>query len=147
MMRAIDQQWTLQALVLATALLLGPFTHAAAPGARLETDAAVRDGLTAIRRLTLTNHTLITHRRLPLVDAERLSSTLLKTVQRLRRTTSLTGDGRRAIDSILDTVSSGAALISGENGERRPLDGLAELEHALSRYAEQFDHPGWKPLR
>lgn len=115
--------------------------------APLPTDEPVRRGMLAIRDLVRTNHSLITHRRMPPDHALRFAAQVKIEADRILATTSLTGDAREKLRALLEEIVAGLGAVAKPTEGATAMDGLARADAALSRYPEMFDHPGWQPLQ
>jgi hypothetical protein len=120
---------------------------AAVAADKLATDDAVRREMKAIRDLTLNVHTLVTHRRMPPADARTYHARVKAAVERLRTETTLDGGERDEIENLTQDILAGAEAIGRSPSSTEAIDGIVAIDEALARYAKQFDHPGWQPLR
>ncbi|MDQ8700464.1 hypothetical protein [Hyphomicrobium sp. LHD-15] len=122
-----------------------------ATGARAEdklpTDEIVRTEMKVIRDLTLNAHTLVTHRRMPPVDAKTFHQRVKAAVERLRTGTGLDGGVRDELENLTRDILVGAEAIARSPSSMEAIDGIVSIDEALARYATRFDHPGWQPLR
>lgn len=118
--------------------------HAIAP---LPTDAAVQKGMTAIRDLVATNHSLVTHRRMPPDHALRFAAQVKVEADRILATSSLSGEARDKLKALLEEIVTGLGAVAKPAEGATAMEGLARADAALARYPEEFDHPGWKPLQ
>lgn len=114
---------------------------------KFATDEVVRSEMASIRNLTVTNHSLVTHRRMPAVGARDFHARVKASVERIRAATTLTGAARTELDKIATEILSGAETVAAIKSTKPPIDGLIAIDGALVRYALRFDHPGWEPLR
>lgn len=130
---------------MAFAVLAG--AHALAEAAKLAADQALRQTMAEIRALVLDNFTLVSHRRLSPEGARKLAANLKDAVARLRARTELPQATLVALAGIIDPIDAGADAIAGRVTGRDAMDGMADIEAALSHYPEVFDDPEWKPLR
>ena len=146
----------LRPIVLAVALaLLGTpvvmaqslLPNSGAAFAPLPTDEPVRKGMLAIRDLVRTNHSLVTHRRMPPDHAQRFAGQVKAESEKILSTTKLSGDGREKLRGILDEVVAGIEAVAKPAAGADPLDGLLRADEALARYGKEFDHPDWPPLQ
>ena len=115
--------------------------------APLPTDEPVRKGMLAIRDLVRTNHSLVTHRRMPPDHAQRFARQVKAETEKILSTTKLSGDGREKLRGILDEVVAGIEAVAKPAAGADPLDGLVRADEALARYGKEFDHPDWPPLQ
>jgi hypothetical protein len=146
------------ARIAAIALLLPLAHHAAAETggmipsagqafAPLPTDQPVRRGMLAIRDLVRTNHSLVTHRRMPPDHAARFAKQVKAEADGILASSKIAGDAREKLRALLDEIVAGIAAVAGLDKAVSPLDGLVRADEALARYAVTFDHPGWAPLQ
>lgn len=128
-------------------LLLAAVPAAAADG-KLPTTEAVRTAMKAIRDLTLNNHTLVTHRRMPPASAKKFRSDIKGQVGLVRAAEgSLEVDAAKEIEAVVAAIEKGADAVAGEGGDVTAIDGIVGIDTALQDYAARFEHPGWQPLR
>lgn len=124
--------------------IVPPAGHALAP---LPTDAAVRDGMLKIRDLVRTNHSLVTHRRMPPDHAQRFAAQVKIEADSILAKSRLQGDSLEKLRKLLEEIVTGIGAVAKPGGGADSLDGLAQADAALARYGEEFDHPGWTPLQ
>src|SRR5688572_21321126 len=74
---------------------------------RWPADEALRAGMAVIRKATLDNHTLVTHRRMPPADARRFADTVANAVTRIRTESEIAPPARKEIEAILGDIASG----------------------------------------
>jgi len=115
--------------------------------APLPTDAAVRNGMLAIRDVVRTNHSLVTHRRMPPDHAQRFAAQVKIEADRILAKTSLSGDALEKLRALLADIVSGLGAVARPDEGATALDGLARADAALARYPQEFDDPTWKPLQ
>jgi hypothetical protein len=115
--------------------------------APLPTDEPVRKGMLAIRDLVRTNHSLVTHRRMPPDHAQRFARQVKAESEKILSTTKLSGDGREKLRGVLDEIVAGIEAVAKPAAGADPLDGLVRTDAALVRYGKEFDHPDWQPLQ
>jgi hypothetical protein len=147
------------ARIAAIALLLLPLAHHAAAEtggmipsagqafAPLPTDQPVRRGMLAIRDLVRTNHSLVTHRRMPPDHAARFAKQVKAEADTILATSKIAGDAREMLRALLDEIVAGIDAVAKPKGVADPTAGLVRADAALARYAKEFDHPGWAPLQ
>jgi hypothetical protein len=115
--------------------------------APLPTDEPVRRGMLAIRDLVRTNHSLVTHRRMPPDHALRFAAQVKIEADRILATSNLSGNGREKLHALLKEIVTGVGAVATPEGGVSPLDGLVRADEALARYPREFDHPGWAPVQ
>lgn len=115
--------------------------------APLPTDAPVRKGMLAIRDIVRTNHSLVTHRRMPPDHAMRFAAQVKVEADRILSTTTLTGDALEKLRALLEEIVTGLGAVARPEEGTSAIDGLARADAALARYPEEFDDPDWKPLQ
>jgi hypothetical protein len=103
---------------------------------------AVKTGMSAVRKLVLDAHTLITHRRFAPDQARRFSTSIKQSVAALK-----SDPAAPALADVLTLLDDGATQIAAPMSGDSQLDALAKFETALDRYPQLFDDPEWKPLR
>jgi hypothetical protein len=142
------------ALLLLGTLLASPVTaaekivpRAGFALAPLPTDSAVRTGMTTIRDLVVTNHSLITHRRMPPDHALRFAAQVKIEADKILAKTSLSGDALEKLKSLLEEVVTGLGEVAKPSEGNGAIEGLARADAALARYPQEFDDPDWKPLQ
>ncbi len=62
-------------------------------------------------------------------------------------TTSLSGEARDKLKSLLEEVVTGLGAVAKPAGGTDAIDGLGRVDEALARYPTEFDDPTWKPLQ
>jgi len=115
--------------------------------APLPTDEPVRSGMEAIRDLVRTNHSLITHRRMPPDHAKRFATQIKAESNRILSTTKLSGEALERLKERLVEIDDGADQVLAVAPGSDPVDGLLHIDEALARYPTEFDHPGWVPAQ
>jgi len=115
--------------------------------APLPTDEPVRKGMLAIRDLVRTNHSLVTHRRMPPDHAQRFARQVKAESEKILSTTKLSDDGREKLRALLDEIVAGIDAVAKPAAGADPSDGLVRADNALARYGKEFDHPDWAPLQ
>ncbi len=114
--------------------------------APLPTDAAVQNGMAAIREIVRTNHSLVTHRRMPPDHALRFAAQVKVEADKILATTSLSGEARDKLKTLLEEVVTGLGAVAKPGEGTDAIDGLGRVDEALARYPAEFDDPTWKPL-
>jgi len=115
--------------------------------APLPTDEAVQSGMAAIRSLVVTNHSLVTHRRMPPDHAQRFAAQVKVEADKILATTSLSGDALDKLKALLEEVVAGLGAVAKPSEQMSAMDGLQRADAALARYPGEFDDPTWKPLQ
>jgi len=115
--------------------------------APLPTDEAVQGGMAAIRSLVISNHSLVTHRRMPLDHAQRFAAQVKVEADKILAKTSLSGEALDKLRVLLDEVVSGLGAVAKPTEQLSAMDGLQRADAALARYPQEFDDPTWKPLQ
>jgi len=115
--------------------------------APLPTDEPVRAGMEAIRDLVRTNHSLITHRRMPPDHAKRFAAQIKAESNRILSTTKLSGEALERLKERLAEIDDGADQVLAVAPGSDPVDGLVHIDEALARYPAEFDHPDWVPAQ
>lgn len=136
---------TLAALILTAASMANAAD--AVQAAKFPTDDALRAHMAAIRKVTLDNHTLVTHRRMPPADARRFADIVAREVREIKANAGLPNDAKAEIEVLLGEIAIGAEAVAGRGGEVTAIDGIVRIDAALARYSERFDDPTWRPLR
>jgi hypothetical protein len=136
---------TLAALMLTAASMANAAD--AVQAAKFPTDDALRAHMAAIRKVTLDNHTLVTHRRMPPADARRFADIVAREVREIKANAGLPDDAKAEIEVLLGEIAIGADAVAGRGGEVTAIDGIVRIDAALARYSEMFDDPTWRPLR
>jgi hypothetical protein len=146
------------ARVVAIAVLLSLAHHAAAETggmippagqafAPLPTDEPVQKGMLAIRGLVRTNHSLVTHRRMPPDHAARFAKQVKAEADSILAASKIAGDAREKLRALLDEIVAGIDAVAKPEAGADPTAGLVRADEALARYGSEFDHPGWAPLQ
>lgn len=115
--------------------------HAAAvpSGGVMPTDAALRQGMDAIRDVMADG--LV--RRPGPDDYPRLASAIEAGIDRITKTCVLAPDADARLHLILARMIDGIDLMRGPQNQQA---GVAKILTALDDYAQGFDHPGWRPF-
>jgi hypothetical protein len=101
----------------------------------------------AIRDLVRTNHSLVTHRRMPPDHAARFARQVKAEADGILASSKITGDAREKLQALLDEIVAGIDAVAKPEAGTDPMAGLVRADEALARYPQHFDHPGWEPLR
>jgi hypothetical protein len=123
-------------------VILGLDDEAPPATAKQPASDAVQSGMSAIRKLVLDAHTLITHRRFAPDQARRFSAGIKQSVAALKA-----DPAAPALADVLTLLDDGATQIAAPMSGDSQLDALAKFETALDRYPQLFNDPEWKPLR
>ncbi|MCZ7596060.1 MAG: hypothetical protein M5U16_15080 [Hyphomicrobium sp.] len=83
--------------------------HAIAP---LPTDEAVRKGMATIRDLVRTNHSLVTHRRMPPDHALRFAAQVKVEADRILATSNLSGEAQEKLRALLEEIVKGVGAVA-----------------------------------
>jgi hypothetical protein len=118
--------------------------HAFAP---LPADDAVRKGMATIRDIVVTNHSLVTHRRMPPDHALRFAAQVKVEADKILATTSLTGESLAKLKALLEEIVTGLGAVAKPAAGTDAIDGLGRVDAALARYPDEFDDPTWRPLQ
>jgi hypothetical protein len=124
--------------------MIPPAGQAFAP---LPTDQPVQRGMLAIRDLVRTNHSLITHRRMPPDHAARFAKQVKAEADGILAASKIAGDAREKLRALLDEIVAGIDAVAKPQAGADPAAGLVRADEALARYGNEFDHPGWAPLQ
>jgi hypothetical protein len=111
------------------------------------TDETLRSGMAAIRKATLDNHTLVTHRRMPPASARAFAERVSAEISRISVSARVPADARSALGPLLADIAEGGEAVAGSVEGMTPIDGIVQIDSALGRYPEEFDDPTWQPLR
>jgi hypothetical protein len=101
----------------------------------------------AIRDLVRTNHSLVTHRRMPPDHAQRFAKQVKLEADKILATTNLSGDARDKLKVLLEEIVMGLGAVAKPGEGATAIDGLGRVDAALARYPQEFDDPDWKPLQ
>ena len=115
--------------------------------APLPTDQPVQRGMLAIRDLVRTNHSLVTHRRMPPDHAARFAKQVKAEADGILAASKIAGDAREKLRALLDEIGAGIDAVAKPKAGADPTAGLVRADAALARYASEIDHPGWAPLQ
>ena len=136
------------AALIATLLFAVCITGAAsAAEVKWPADDVLRSGMAAIRRATLDNHTLVTHRRMPPASARTFADHIAKEADRIKSEADVPADAKPVLDALLGDIVAGAEAVAGRREGLTPIDGIVQIDAALNRYPHHFDDPTWQPLR
>jgi len=115
--------------------------------APLPTDEPVQKGMLTIRDLVRTNHSLVTHRRMPPDHAARFAKQVKAEADGILAASKIAGDAREKLRALLDEIVAGIDAVAKPEAGADPTAGLVRADEALARYGSEFDHPGWAPLQ
>jgi hypothetical protein len=118
-----------------------------AVAAGLQTDPSLRSGMEAIRASIIENHTLITHRRMPVAMARSFAASVEQAVGGIRESTAIPSEARAVLDPLLRTIEASATAIGAGGDSIAQMDALFAMTKALETYGQTFDHPDWKPIQ
>jgi hypothetical protein len=121
--------------------------HAADAPAKFATDEALRSGMVAIRDLVRTNHSLVTHRRMPPDHAARFARQIRVEADQIRAKSRISGEARARLEALLADIVAGVEAVAKPAAGSAAIDGIVRADEALARYPAAFDHPGWAPLQ
>jgi hypothetical protein len=124
--------------------VMPPAGGAVAP---LPADEPVRKGMLTIRDLVRTNHSLVTHRRMPPDHARRFAAQVKIEAERILATSRLSGEAHDKLRALLDEIVAGLGAVGEAKDGDKAMDGLAQADAALARYPQEFDDPTWAPLQ
>jgi hypothetical protein len=119
----------------------------ASPPAKLQSDEALRKGMSTIRDLAVANQSLITHRRLPVAAAGRFAADIRAAAADIRANARLDPEASLEIDRLLSRIVAAADAVAETNKSLDPIDAIFEIDDALEAYASRFEHADWRPLR
>lgn len=108
-------------------------------GTLLPTDAALRQGMEAIRA---TMATALTKRPGP-ADYPRIADAVEADIDRLAKTCQLPPDSDARLHQLLARMFDGLEALRGPENQQL---GIARVLGALNEYGRVFDHPGWRPF-
>lgn len=112
-------------------------------GKRWETDLPLRTGMQRIRDAVAPVVLAQAAGRLTASDAERLATTIQENVNYLIANCKLAPKADATLHVIITDLLSGSGMLKAEPASSA---GSSLLVHALSRYADYFAHPDWRPL-
>lgn len=146
--RGLGVACTAAALGLTVLLASTPACAADAPAApatsRFATDAAVRDGMAAIRQQMLAQESGIRANQLGAADYSRLAQTLDAAMQAHLVRRSLPHASAVAFNgSVWQDLSYCVGLMREGRSVAVQRAGALGVQQALRNYAQYFDHPGW----
>jgi len=122
-------------------------TEAARAAEKWPTDDALRSGMLVIRNLVRTNHSLVTHRRMPPDHAKRFAAAIKSEAANILATSSVPGPAKAVLSDILDEITEGVEAVAHPEQGVSPIDGLIRVDEALARYPKEFDDADWKPVQ
>lgn len=112
---------------------------AAQPGKTLPTDAALRQGMEAIR----TTMAGALARRPGPADYPRIADAVEADIDRLTKACQLPPDSDARLHLLLARMLDGIEALRGPEKQQV---GVAKILGALDEYGRVFDHPGWRPF-
>lgn len=122
-----------------------PAAKAPAAGQRWATDAALREGMTGMRRALQPQLKAIHDGRLTPAQYAALAADVDRQVTHIVTHCKLPPDADAALHGILADVAQATQALQGKSRLSRR-DGAVKLARALDDYGRTFDHPGWQPL-
>ena len=122
-------------------------TQAAQADEKWPTDYALRSGMLVIRDLVRTNHSLVTHRRMPPDHAKRFAAAIQSEAASILATSTVPGTAKAVLSDILNEITQGVEAVAHQQEGVSPIDGLIRVDEALARYPKEFDHPDWEPVQ
>ena len=102
-----------------------------------------------IRQIVTDNHSLVTHRRMPVVRAQKIAKQVIDLLRAIRKVDvdGAKNTGQAALEKILNNLELGIRAVARADKTLNPIDGIVLMDEALAKYARNFDHPGWKGVR
>jgi hypothetical protein len=146
-LRNTSKTWSWMLIALACVLAGAASRDASGAERKWPTDETLRSGMAAIRKATLDNHTLVTHRRMPPAGARAFAEKVSAEISRINASARVPADARQALGDLLADIAEGGEAVAGVVEGMSPIDGIVQIDAALGRYPEQFDDPTWQPLR
>lgn len=122
-------------------------TEAARAAEKWPTDDALRSGMLVIRNLVRTNHSLVTHRRMPPDHAKRFAAAIQSEAASILATSTVPNTAKAVLSDILNEITQGVEAVAHPQEGVSPIDGLIRVDEALARYPKEFDHPDWEPVQ
>jgi hypothetical protein len=113
-------------------------------GAKWETDAPLRQGMTDIRNEMAAALPQIHTNELPAEDYTPLANRIETHLQGVFANCKLPPAADAQLHVVLARVYGGVAAMKDSD---HPRAGAVQIVRALDAYADFFDHPGWKPLK
>lgn len=110
----------------------------------LDTDEPLRKGMMQIRALVEQHHSLVTHRRLSPDMAARFTAELHNITRFIVANSAVTGEARDVIADLAVRMNVGAEAIAGRKPDVDPIDGLVQIDQAMTEYGRRFEHPFWQ---
>ena len=125
-------------------------THAAVlkldDGARWQTDAALRKGMTEIRDAVAHALPEVHAGRFSAAQYQALGEAVEQQVGYIVENCKLEPQADEVLHAIIGGIGEGVDAVSGRAGADQREQGVVHLARALDDYAAHFDHPGWKKL-
>lgn len=107
-------------------------------GAKWETDAPLRQGMSAIRASVETDG----HAGKYAAVAGTIEGQIAYMVENCK----LEPAADEVLHGVLAQLLEGVEVLKGQKAGVASEDGVAHVATALDSYGEHFDHPGWKPM-
>lgn len=115
-------------------------------GARWQTDAALRKGMTEIRDAVAHAIPDVHAGRFGAAQYQALGEAVEKQVGYIVENCKLEPQADEVLHAIIARMGEGVDAVSGRAGADQREQGVVHLAGALDDYAAHFDHPGWKKL-
>lgn len=112
-------------------------------GAKWQTDAALRQGMTGVRNKIAAALPEIHENRLPAGEYQTLATQVNDHLNGIIQNCKLPPDADAQLHIVLSDIYAGLAGMR-EGDDRR--SGAVKIIKALDAYAEHFDHAGWQPI-
>jgi hypothetical protein len=119
-----------------------PTRSSGSPVKKLETDEALRTGMTSIARSVQTHWDAIWKSELKSADYLALAKSTRKELSAIVSTCKLRPEADRVFHDILHDMNRGVDLMESPRMELQRAGALA-VGQALKNYGKHFDHPGW----
>lgn len=113
---------------------------------KVATTPDVSRAMREIRTIVRNNHSLVTHRRLGVAQAQSMAK-LVKIQTAAIRASKPSAKLIAALAPLLQDIDEGVAAIAAPTEKLSRIDGLFQIDKALADYGTRITDPEWKSLR
>lgn len=115
-------------------------------GQKWETDAALRQGMTAMREVISTGLVSAHANRLTPHDYEKISKDVMTQFTYVVENCNLEPEADAQLHILLGNIVQGVEVIEGTVAGEKPEAGLVKVAQALNEYGTHFVHPDWATI-
>ena len=123
-----------------------PTTMTLNEGRKWATDAALRDGMSRIRKLVEPQLAAAHAGKLSAAQYASLAAQVEAEVGGIVAKCKLAPEADAVLHVVVGEIGAGTDAMAGKTAHQRPAQGLVQIAKAVNDYAGHFDHPGFKPI-